>query len=76
MQTVSPSDLQEDIVDKVRKYLLAGVALVWVVEPNFETVTVYRNDIRPQLFNNEQELGGEPYLPGLRIPVASFFCKE
>lgn len=76
VEILSPSDLQEDIVDKVRKYLLAGVALVWVVDPNFETVTVYRNDIGPQLFNNEQELAGEPFLPGLRIPVASFFRKE
>jgi Uma2 family endonuclease len=76
VEILSPSDLQEVIVDKVRKYLLAGVAVVWVVDPNFETVTVYRNDIAPQMFNNEQELAGEPFLPGLKIPVASFFRKE
>ena len=76
VEILSPSDLQEDIVDKVRKYLQAGVALVWVVDPDFETVTVYRNDIAPQMFNNEQELAGEPFLPGLKIPVASFFRKE
>lgn len=73
VEILSPSDLHEDVSEKVRKYLLAGVKLVWVVDSDFETVTVHRNDAQPQLFNNEQHLTGEPYLPGFLVPVASLF---
>jgi Uma2 family endonuclease len=46
---------------------------VWVVNPADRTVRVYRPDVRPQLFNDEQELAGEPHLPGFRTPVARLF---
>ena len=58
----SPSDTTEDIAEKVREYLDAGVALVWAVNPFFQTVTVYRPDARPELFNDAQELTAEPHL--------------
>ena len=69
----SPSDTVEDIADKVREYLDAGVALVWEVNPFFRTVTVHRPDAPPQLFNETQELTAEPHLPGFRAPVAEVF---
>lgn len=47
----------------------------WVVEPVFQTVTVYRPGHAPEMFSSRQELIGDPYLPSLRIPVASIFSK-
>jgi len=41
VEILSPSDKQEDIDEKVEEYLAAGVALVWVVNPRFRTVTVW-----------------------------------
>lgn len=75
VEILSPSDTQEEILDTVEECLEAGVALVWIVEPVFRTVTVYRRDREPELFNAHQELSGEPYLPGLRIPVAMIFSR-
>ena len=47
--------------------------IVWVVDPSFSTVTVYRPDAKPQLFNADQEITAEPHLPGLRFAVAELF---
>ena len=73
VEVLSPSDKQEEIADKVAEYLDAGVPIVWIVDPSFSTVTVYRPDAKPQLFNADQEITAEPHLPGLRVAVADFF---
>jgi len=73
VEILSPSDTQEDIDDKVALYLELGVAIVWVLNPRFQTVIVHRPDAEPELFNALQELTAEPHLPGLRVPVAKFF---
>lgn len=75
VEILSPSDTQQRITDKLREYLDAGVPLVWVIEPVFRTVTVYRPDREPELFNATQELSGEPRLPGFRVPVAEVFSR-
>ena len=73
VEILSPSDKHEEIVERVREYLEAGVPLVWIVDPDFHTVLVHRPDGEPQLYNVRQELSGEPHLPGFRIPVARIF---
>jgi Uma2 family endonuclease len=75
VEILSPSDEQETIVEKVTGYLEAGVKLVWVVETAFETVTVYRPDELPMLVAGDDELSGEPHLPGFRVPVSKFFSR-
>jgi Uma2 family endonuclease len=59
--------------DKIDECLDAGVSLVWIVAPRFSTVTVYRPDAKPQLFNSDQEITAEPFLPGFRVAVADLF---
>src|SRR6185295_1569247 len=38
----SPSDSNRKVREKVKEYLFNGVALVWVVDPEDQTVTIYR----------------------------------
>jgi Uma2 family endonuclease len=73
IEILSPSDSQEDVLEKVQVYLDCGVALVWVAEPVFRTVTVYRPGTEPELFNSPQFLDGGSHLPGLRMKVADCF---
>lgn len=73
VEILSPSDQREEITEKVRAYLKAGVALVWLVDTDFRSVTVHRPEAGPELFNVQQELSGEPHLPGFRVPVAKVF---
>jgi Uma2 family endonuclease len=73
VEILSASDTHEDVVEKVSDYLAAGVALVWIVDPDFETVRVHQAGAAPELFNARQELAGDPYLPGFRVAVADIF---
>jgi Uma2 family endonuclease len=73
VEILSPSDKQEDIDEKVEEYLAAGVALVWIVNPRFRTVTAFRTDAEPELFNVRQELSAEPHLPGFRVAMKDLF---
>jgi Uma2 family endonuclease len=73
VEILSPSDAQEDIDEKVDLYLATGVKIVWVVNPRFRTINVYRLDAKPQLFNELQEITAEPHLPGFRVAVREIF---
>jgi Uma2 family endonuclease len=73
VEILSPSDTLEEIDDKVDTYLSAGVHLVWVVDPHDRTVLVYQPGAATQLFNDTQELSGDPHLPGFRTPVTRLF---
>jgi len=73
VEILSPSDTHEETHEKVQEYLRAGVALVWIVDPDDRTVRVYGQDSRPQLFNEDQELSGDPHLPGFRAAVRQLF---
>jgi Uma2 family endonuclease len=73
VEILSPSDVHADVTEKVQEYLDAGVAAVWVIDPDFETVLVYRKDAEPISFNRQQELTADPYLPGFRFRVSELF---
>ena len=72
-EVLSPSNSQEEIDTKVDAYLKADVAIVWVVNPKFRTVTMYRPDAAPTMVNETGELTAEPHLPGFRCRVAELF---
>ena len=45
---------------KLREYFLAGVRLVWIIDPEERSVTVYTPDNGPRSFADDEELtGGE-----------------
>ena len=73
VEILSPSDTIEGVTEKVEEYLALGVDLVWVVNPRFRTVEVFRADAEPQLFNVEQTLTADPFLPGFSTPVRAIF---
>jgi Uma2 family endonuclease len=72
VEIISPSDKHEEIVVKVGLYQEVGT-VVWLVDPDFRTVTVHRPGQEPETFNSRQELSGGPELPGFRVPVARIF---
>ena len=70
VEVLSPNDTQQQTSEKVRKYLDAGTKLVWVIDPEYPTVTVHEAGKLPVLYNSRQKVAGDPYLPGLVLPVA------
>jgi Uma2 family endonuclease len=73
VEILSPSDTQEEIDEKIALYLESGVKIVWMVNPRFKAVTVYRPDAAPALYHESQTIDGEPHLPGFRAVVGAFF---
>jgi Uma2 family endonuclease len=73
VEVLSPSETEEEINDKVGELLRGGVALVWLVDPHFETVQVFRPGAPSEMFNVQHELSADPHLPGFRVRVAQIF---
>lgn len=72
VEILSPSDKNGDVARKVRMYLDAG-SVVWVIDPEFRTLRVHRPGRVVELFDETQELSGDPELPGFRVRVADLF---
>ena len=73
VEVVSPSDRSNEVMEKVREYLDAGVRLIWVVHPEQRMVTVFTPDHVARLLYEEDTLEGGDVLPGFAIPVADLF---
>lgn len=73
VEILSPDDTQQDVTEMLQEYRTAGVPLVWLVDPDDQTVTVYERGAAPLLFNVTQDLTAEPHLPGFRVAVRTLF---
>ena len=73
VEILSPSDTMEDINAKIEVYQQARVPLIWVIDPDDRTITIYRLNAEPELVNIHQDLTAEPHLPGFRVPVSKLF---
>lgn len=73
VEILSPSDTHEDVVQKINLYLECGVLVVWILDPDFQTLTVYRPNSVPLMLRTHETLDGHPELPGLSVSVQGFF---
>lgn len=73
VEVLSPHDVIKEMDDKVKSYLKAGFGLVWVVNPDWNHVHIFRPDGTVQLLSEREEIAGETALPGFRCKVAEFF---
>ena len=74
VEVVSPTDLYQNVIEKVDDYLANGFPLVWVVDPNARSVTIYRaGEASPAVLRAADEITAEPALAAFRCKVAEFF---
>ena len=73
LEVRSPSDRLNALMAKTLEYLAAGVAVVVVVNPQNESVVVYRDAQEPQTFLRADTLTVPDVLPGFTFPVARLF---
>jgi Uma2 family endonuclease len=72
-EVVSPSNSRKDIATKVREYFKLGAKMIWVVDPEERTATVYRKPGDGRVLWDDATITGEDVLPGFTCPVAEFF---
>lgn len=70
VEVVSKSNTADEIAEKVKEYLAAGVELVWVIYPRQRQAHVFRPQGALQVLEENEELQGEQVLPGFKIKLA------
>src|SRR5688572_1523646 len=74
VEVISPSNKFSAINDKVGQYIEAGSRLVWVVDPSTRSVWVHRSLQDVKILRGNDELTGEPVIPGLRHSLRELFA--
>jgi len=75
VEVVSPTDRSGEIDKKVKAWLDAGTSMVWVVNPAWRTVTVYRSSTQIATLTENDELSGEDVVEGFRCRVGDIFAQ-
>lgn len=73
VEVKSAGNTDEKMTRKVREYFASGVQMVWVVDPEERTVTVYRQPGDGRVLWDDATISGEDVLPGFTCAVAEFF---
>lgn len=66
---------RSDLDDRIHEYFAAGGRMVWVVDPEAETVGVYCPDVKVITLSTAEFIEGYDVLPGFRCRVAEFFAR-
>jgi Uma2 family endonuclease len=73
IEIISPWDRPSRITEKVLEYLRAGVAEVWLIDPEERTLAVHRPDLTVRTFGGDDEFAGSEVLAGFRLPLGELF---
>jgi Uma2 family endonuclease len=75
VEVLSPSNTAEEMERKLGEYFLAGVRLVWLVDPAQRTVRVYTSPEQFVVLTEGDTLDGDSVLPGLALPLKQIFAR-
>jgi Uma2 family endonuclease len=73
VEVVSPTDVAEQLQEKIDEYFRAGVSLVWVVYPLRSQVYVYQSPTQVRILTAADELDGGALLPDFRLSLSELF---
>jgi len=72
-EVISPNETSSDVAAKVEDWLHHGCRLVWVADPQTQTVTAYTPDHRAVIYHRQDTLPGGPVLAGFRLALSRLF---
>jgi Uma2 family endonuclease len=73
VEVLSPNDRWSKVTRRINGFLQRGVTVVWLIDAEDRTVTVYLPNQFPQVLEENDELTGAPPFPDLRCRVADLF---
>lgn len=73
VEVLSPGARTGEVDEKIEACLAAGCQAVWVIDPELETVTIYRSRSDVVVKAANDILAGDPVVPGFSCPVAELF---
>ena len=74
VEILSPTDRWVDMRQKIEDYFSIGVGTLWIVDPNEETVFVYRSPSSRTALRSGDSLTGTDPLTGFTLPVSELFA--
>ena len=76
VEVVSPTNMANEVIDKVEEYFRAGVRLVWVIYPTQRRIYAYTSPTALRILQAGDDLDGGPVIPGFRVTVNAVFGDE
>ncbi len=74
VEVLSPDERPNRILQKLGEYFACGVRMVWLIDPEARTATVFREPTEGRLLCEDARLTGEDVLPGFECLVAELFA--
>jgi Uma2 family endonuclease len=74
VEVLSKSNTRKEMNRKLREYFLAGVELVWIVDPRKRVVQVYTAPDQSTLLDEDDTLDGGDVLPGFSLALRELFA--
>ncbi len=75
VEILSVSNTPAEMARKRADYFAGGVRLVWIIDPEARTVTVYTGPDAQTTLAETDTLDGGPVLPGFALPLRSLFAE-
>jgi Uma2 family endonuclease len=73
VEVLSPEDRAGEVLSKVDEYLLSGVPVVLVIDPDAESVAIYRSSRPPVVLQETGVLDLDDVLPGFQCTLPEIF---
>jgi Uma2 family endonuclease len=73
VEVLSPNDLAYAVDEKIGEYLVAGVKLVWIINPERRWVTIHRADGSVVRLKETDTLDCGQVVPGFSCAVGDLF---
>ena len=73
VEVLSPGNRPRRMQEKIREYFASGVRMVWMVNPELRTVTVYRHPEEGKTLWEDATITGDDVIPGFSCRIADFF---
>jgi Uma2 family endonuclease len=74
VEVLSPDDRASRWLERVNLYMESGTKLLWVVDPEEQTIRVFRPGETSLVFRTGDVLDAEPVLKGFELDLADFFA--
>jgi len=73
VEIISPSNTRRAMEEKIKEYFFTGAKVVWVIDPDERSVTVFTEPLEGKLLKGDKLLDGGAVLPGFACKVSDLF---
>jgi len=73
VEILSPNNTRQEIDSRLRDFFASGTQIVWIIDPETESLEICHSLTERKLLGSGGELDGEHLFPGFRYPLPNLF---